>query len=321
MRWFSKIRVACQTEWSGNREAMYQRVVSSLTLVGLLVWLACVKLFGVYPPIGVYIAVLTFLAVVVALWPANTRWSKAAWMFSFLILMGLEIFNLYRDRQEQIQQQVRRDGEQREVLGAENRKFQSIAAAIGTSMENNKRNFTETTTRMEHLTGLAEQDINEITGGTDFVQVYPVTMMMSNAGMALTVSVEHCTVVKNMPPHCTQGSLIVRGVHIGIFEGEPPYVPSRQELEAMLSGHDPHDHWIGDVPPRIAETFLVVHPKITGVNTYRFNVMASNGSVSEALKVWFDPKLRQWQFGLRLWRDAKLLIDDHYPKSGFKGTS
>ena len=122
-----------------------------------------------YPPPGTYIAALGIIAFFVVFWPPNNRWLKATFLGVSLLLTGLEIHNLYRDRNQ-------RDKEQARVRKEEREAFQSIADNITTSLTENQQAFDATMERMGGLAALAKDNINEATGGDSFcfVEMVPV---------------------------------------------------------------------------------------------------------------------------------------------------
>ncbi len=62
----------------------YHRYLPPVVFLLLAAWgiLSYVVVFT-RPPIGTYIAILTFLAVVVTIWPPEGKWAQACWLIAF----------------------------------------------------------------------------------------------------------------------------------------------------------------------------------------------------------------------------------------------
>lgn len=104
---------------------------------------------------------LGIIGLFVVFWPPKNRWLRAACFAVFLLLTGLEIHNLYRDRDE-------RDREQANARKEEKEAFNSIADSIMSSIAKNQQAFEATMDRMKGLAALAKDNINEVTGGDSF---------------------------------------------------------------------------------------------------------------------------------------------------------
>jgi hypothetical protein len=143
----------------------YQKWAPPIALITSIVWFVCAYIFEVPdPPLGAYIAVLGLVAVIVAIWPPQHKWSKAAWLLIFFLFTFFEIHNSYRARNKQ-------DEEQAEARKEERKAFEAIADGLTTSMTNNQKAFDATMARMEALAELSKTNINESTGGDSFCYV------------------------------------------------------------------------------------------------------------------------------------------------------
>jgi hypothetical protein len=128
-------------------------------LVSMEVWTmgicrtVCVwwELWAWHPPVGVWIGILGFLGVLVALIRDLSkigRREKAAWVFVMFALLMLEIKSVYQDRNEHDQQQE-------EAREKEERSFRVIADGITGAMERSDQNFQATMQQ----SGLLKSDI------------------------------------------------------------------------------------------------------------------------------------------------------------------
>ena len=134
--------------------AFYQYWLSPIAVIALLVWVAWVRTFAVYPPIGAYIAILAFLGIVITIWAPEKSWNKVAWLLVFFGVLLLEINNLYHERDEN----------QREQLLAKKQEDDRFAGILS----QNQKEFGATMERMQKLTELSAENINEVTGGGKF---------------------------------------------------------------------------------------------------------------------------------------------------------
>lgn len=71
-----------------------------------------------YPPPGTYIAVVGVIGFFVVFWLRVNQWLKATCFAVFLLLTGLEIHNLYRDRNERDKEQAIARKEERDAFKA-----------------------------------------------------------------------------------------------------------------------------------------------------------------------------------------------------------
>jgi len=93
--------------------------------------------WDLYPPVGVFIALLAVLGVLVPLfrdWEKIGRFEKAIWTFTMFFLVGLEIRSLYLDRNEHDREQARAECEQLERFGR-------IADKLGTAISASQSAF------------------------------------------------------------------------------------------------------------------------------------------------------------------------------------
>ena len=91
----------------------------------------CWGIWAWHPPVGVWIGILGFLGVAVALTRDPTKISrgeKAAWIFVMVVLLGLEMKSVYQDRNEH-------DLQQSEAREREEHSFQTIANGISETIK------------------------------------------------------------------------------------------------------------------------------------------------------------------------------------------
>src|SRR6202044_704655 len=109
------------------------------TLHDLLAW---------HPPVGVYIGILGFLGVLVALTRDPTRIGKrekAAWIFVMFALLLLEVRSVYQDRNEH-------DTQQAEARDREIESFAAIADGINDAIHQSQQNFDATMSQFNNQT-------------------------------------------------------------------------------------------------------------------------------------------------------------------------
>ena len=135
--------------------------------------MACMfhNLWAWHPPVGVYIGILGFLGVLVALTRDPTKIGsreKAAWLFVMFALLLLEPKSVYKDRNEHDQQQ-------KEARQRENDSFQTIADGINRTIITSEQQFEATTADMKelmhsasHIAATAKQSLDQITGNHQF---------------------------------------------------------------------------------------------------------------------------------------------------------
>lgn len=146
------------TPWT-NTVGFYQRVLPPLMAVLCVLWLLSVLIWKPTgrPPVGTFIGLLAFLAVVVTIWPPTSNRSKAAWLAVFFCLTGLEIANLYQERAEN----------QKQLLAAqktEDDRFSEI-------LTQNQKDFNATVLRLGSLADQQQDALDEINGGESFPYV------------------------------------------------------------------------------------------------------------------------------------------------------
>lgn len=124
-------------------------------------------LWAWHPPVGVYIGILGFLGVLVALTRDPTkigRPEKAVWIFVMFALLWLEIKSVYRDRNEH-------DTEQRLAREQSERNFQTIASGISETIEKSARQFEATMRKSDAIMGRVGDSIKSQTGGESFAYI------------------------------------------------------------------------------------------------------------------------------------------------------
>jgi hypothetical protein len=125
------------------------------------------RLWAWHPPVGVYIGILGFLGVLVALIRDPTkigRREKAAWVFVMFALLMLEIKSVYQDRNEHDQQQA-------EARERETKSFESIAKGIEGAIQQSQKDFEATMRKSDAIMGRVGDSIKSQTGGESFAYI------------------------------------------------------------------------------------------------------------------------------------------------------
>lgn len=120
-----------------------------------------------HPAVGVYIGILAFLGVLVALIrdPAKIgKWERAAWVFVMFALLLLEIKSVYQDRNDH-------DTEQRLAREQSERNFQGIASGISESIKTSEEQFAATMRKSDAIMGRVGDSIKSQTGGESFAYI------------------------------------------------------------------------------------------------------------------------------------------------------
>ncbi len=124
-----------------------------------------------YPPIGAYIAVLAFLAVVVTIWPPENAWGKAAWLVIFFIAMGMEVQNLFHERSEnQSAQSAAKKAEDDRFADLLKDQHESFAKVLDRDQER----FEKTVGRLSSISKTATEALGNVTGGDSYSVMGPV---------------------------------------------------------------------------------------------------------------------------------------------------
>ena len=166
--------------------------------------MACMfhNLWAWHPPVGVYIGILGFLGVLVALTRDPTKIGsreKAAWLFVMFALLLLELKSVYKDRNEHDQQQ-------KEARQRENDSFQTIADGINRTIITSEQQFEATTADMKelmhsasHIAATAKQSLDQITGNHQFCYLSLLRLGTGQIGFWVrnsgTLPLERCYVV------------------------------------------------------------------------------------------------------------------------------
>ena len=128
-----------------------------------LVWLLLVLLvpnFEFYPPIGVYIGVLAFLAAIMSMSPMPEKWyTKAVWIGILGITLVLEIQTLYHERDKYDKQQAKNTTEIiskaqegfDKILTGQRNSFKDMLAEINAGKKEERQQFSSLLKREEHL--------------------------------------------------------------------------------------------------------------------------------------------------------------------------
>jgi hypothetical protein len=150
---------------------LYHRNLPVVVFIAAFLWGISAEKLHIYPPIGTYIAVLAFLAAVVTVWPPEHPLGRAAWIFVFLLVMGFEVRNLYRDRTD-------RDREEMMVRSREAAQFRAIIDSLTASIQQNQKQFDATMTRVgalltksDAVTRIAKDSVDAVTGGDSYPEI------------------------------------------------------------------------------------------------------------------------------------------------------
>jgi hypothetical protein len=267
-----------QTTWTALKR-FYQRGLSPVMAVGVLLWLSCVLILKPpRPPIGTYIACLACLAVVVTIWPPESTWSKAAWLVVFFACTGLEIAILYQERAENQKQQAETRRDEKDA-------FKAIADGLRESMSKNQDAFDTALGKMQRLDVLSHENINEVTGGNGFVTIEPSIYPVDKDGMSLTAIVH--------------GKYVIRGVGYTLNEGAPIDPNNREQRDAyineFMAGRSNRLVNVGDMTPKsVLVLGRVLKPSLTDIVHYNVTISALNGPINESLDVKYDSVRHQW---------------------------
>ncbi len=107
---------------SGLRD-FYQNKLAYFLAVSLALWFIAVRYFALYPPPGVYIAVLAATAVFISNWPPKNHLTKIAWAVVFVGLMFLEINTIYKANAVYAKQQKGHEEQLKQILSETKRGF------------------------------------------------------------------------------------------------------------------------------------------------------------------------------------------------------
>jgi hypothetical protein len=124
-------------------------------------------LWSWHPPVGVYIGILGFLGVVVALARDPTKIGqreKALWIFVMFALLLLEIKSVYQDRDEHDRQHE--EAEEREASH-----FETIANGVEDTIRSSQEHFDATMAEAKRLNRLSQESLANITGGESYAYI------------------------------------------------------------------------------------------------------------------------------------------------------
>ena len=125
------------------------------------------EIWAWHPPVGVWIGILGFLGVAVALTRDPTKISrgeKAAWIGVMFILLGLEMKSVYQDRTEH-------DLQQAEARERETKSFESIGKGIEGAIQQSQKDFEATMRKSDAIMGRVSDSIKSQTGGDSFAYI------------------------------------------------------------------------------------------------------------------------------------------------------
>jgi len=125
------------------------------------------RIWAWHPPVGVWIGILGFLGVAVALTRDPTKIGsreKAAWILVISALLFLELKSVYQDRNEHDQQQA-------EARERETKSFESIADGIEGAIQQSQTDFAATMQKSDAIMGRVGDSIKSQTGGDSFAYI------------------------------------------------------------------------------------------------------------------------------------------------------
>lgn len=226
------------------------------------------------PSPGVSVA---FMGVVAALMAARTRASgveKAVWMLIITSLLVVEVLAIRKDRLEH-------DLAQRELLREETlaRKeaesnFGSIGEGIKGAVRQSDEHFQATMGRVQRQVSLAEENLNQITGGDTYAIVLPVVIPINGINeMRLNLMVI--------------GRNPLWDVSITL-QNQP--IPKSTDFTEMLRTNNSPSMTPIFRSPSISPTHALVldttiSPSVTGISHYQIAIYARNGVFEEQLHV------------------------------------
>jgi hypothetical protein len=237
-----------------------------------------VKMWGWYPPVGVFIGVLGLLGIVVPLFRDIAKigkWERALWTFVFFALVLLELRSIYHDRDKHDEEQAKASAEQLEG-------FQKVGKDIERAIAESNRNFNTTIGRTNAI-------LENITGGISFPYAVPQVAVVP---MPLIV--------------WDKGNNQLSGVSIKIGRMSDPIPKWGNDLLSpiFLGTIAPHDS--SPVPGyRLTPTI----DSSSQEDQYWIWLSAQNGTVYETLSFRKSKRdARYWAFKLR--------VDRHVPTPG-----
>lgn len=261
--WFSP---EPRTGWT-VLQGFYKKWLPPLVLLALTVWMPLAAKRAWYPPIGVYIAIVAVGAIVVTIWPPESKWRKAAWLAIFFWLGGFEIHNLYRDRDEH-------DAREREAREHEAKAFSKIGEGIQNSIMQAQTDFNATMERLEGVRSKEETNLAETTGGNSF----PYIIM---AGFSQNELIAQLGVCGTHPLH---------QVHVTIVDEDAIGAAFKTPGGASASDLNSARHNVPVIDFLSIASFLNVvatYPMKIGVDHWSFNAsfVARNGGFEELMRV------------------------------------
>jgi len=212
------------------------------------------------PAPGKAVAALAVAAAIMSLRPEATGIERSAWMLIIGAFLFVELRAIDKDRSENAR-------EQQEAKTAEDARFAE-------SLKQNQNEFKATMGRMEHLDELSRENIDEVTGGNDYIVVDIISVPVDKDGVSLVA--------------VTSGRHVIRGVRYSLNEGRPPYLPSDKQLNEIIAGRTPEGTimgQLGEIVPAISTPVRVMHPPLSTGGYYNINVTAINGMTNEKLEV------------------------------------
>jgi hypothetical protein len=168
-------------------QKIYQVWIPPLMVAAVGAWFSFIYFRQFFPPVGAYIAVLAFLAVVVTIWPPDNNWTKAAWLLIFFAVMGFEIGNLFHDRAENQQKESDRRKEEQAAV-RENRRSEDerFAGILASSQEQ----FEETISRSTRIMNKTEEAVSFASGGNSFPSIFPGVVTQSGGERQIGFNVQ-----------------------------------------------------------------------------------------------------------------------------------
>ncbi len=259
-----------------------------LAAVGACVW------FWFHPSSGEAIAVLGAVAAM----RAFEKWGpkeEFCWTVVVFALLFVELHSIRENDRE-----VARERDQ------EAQRFKSIADGLSKTIRNSQVSiansqiaFDVTLERMERLDKLSRESIDQVTGGDGFVYIDIVKPPVDKDGLSLRTVVH--------------GKYVIRGVRYEITEGRPPYIPTNQQINDLLTGRFHGSAQVGELHPAVTMILgRVYHPSLKDGGYYNINIDAMNGNVNEKLEVRYEPTLQNWNRSITVTRNSTVIFSSNW---------
>jgi hypothetical protein len=213
--------------------------------------------------------------------------------FAILCFVGVELRNIHQDKSaadlKAKQDRIDEDNRFANLLKTQSDSFNEVLAQ-------NQKSFDATMSRMEGLARMSKENVDSVTGGSDFIIIDIITSPVDKDGVSLVAT--------------TSGKHPIRDARYVMNEGRPPYLLSDTARNDILAGRTPPGvevFQLGTVIPAQATPAGVKHPSLKKGAYYNINIFALNGSVNEKLEVRYVDAIRQWDRQLTVMRGNKIV--------------